>query len=195
MGESEQGGMLRTIIILGLVALIAGVVTAGIISLKDINRREALTAATTPTNILDELDQHQRVDQGVKTKVVKNGDNDYIITLDGSAYEQGLYWGNGGGNATSNYSDFRPGDNWVMSTEARVISGPGDKVVLDQLYMQGSDSFDWTKHPSKLTSDWQTFNTKGSRVRVWGAPVVFFTNSSGQSVTVEVRNTTLHRTV
>ena len=122
MGESEQGGMLRTIIVLGLVALIAGVVTAGIISLKDTNRREALTAATTPTNILDELDQHQRVDQGVKTKVVKNGDNDYIITLDGSAYAQGLYWGNGGGNATSNYSDFRPGDNWVMSTEARVIS-------------------------------------------------------------------------
>ena len=195
MGENEQGGMLRTIIVLGLVALIAGVVTAGIISLKDTNRREALTAATTPTNILDELEQHQLGDFGVKTKVVKNGDNDYIITLDGSDHGQGLYWGKGGSEATSEYTDFRPGDNWVMSTEARLISGPGEKVALDRLYFQGTDSYDWTKQPSKLTSDWQTFSTKGSRVRVWGAPALFFTNRSGQSVTVEVRNTTLHRTV
>lgn len=196
MGESEQGGMLRTIIVLGLVALIAGVVTAGIISLKDTNRREALTAATTPINILDELDQHQLGAFGVKTKVVKNGDNDYIITLDGSDHEQGFYWGVGTSNATSNYTDFLPGDNWVMSTEARLISGAGDKVVLDQLWMEGSEnSFEWTKRPSKLTSDWQTFSTKGSRVRVWGAPVLYFINHSGQPITVEVRNTTLHRTV
>lgn len=34
MGENEQGGMLRTVIILGLIALIAAVVTGGVISLS-----------------------------------------------------------------------------------------------------------------------------------------------------------------
>lgn len=34
MGENEQGGMLRTVVILGLIALIAAVVTGGVISLS-----------------------------------------------------------------------------------------------------------------------------------------------------------------
>lgn len=195
MGENEQGGMLRTVVVIGIIAMVALIITLGVVSLKNINRRTTLVAATTAINILDDLEQHQIGDFGVKTKVVKNGNNDYIITLDGSTYAQGLYWGAGGQYATSGYTDFQPGDNWVMSTEVRLISGAGDKVALERLYFQGTDSYDWTKQPSKLTSDWQTFSTKGMRVRVWGAPAVFFRNSSGQPVTVEVRNTTLHRTV
>lgn len=34
MGENEQGGMLRTVVVIGLVALIAAVITLGIIGLK-----------------------------------------------------------------------------------------------------------------------------------------------------------------
>ena len=34
MGENEQGGMLRTVVVIGLVALIAAVITMGIIGLK-----------------------------------------------------------------------------------------------------------------------------------------------------------------
>lgn len=34
MGENEQGGMLRTVVVVGLVALIAAVVTMGVVSLK-----------------------------------------------------------------------------------------------------------------------------------------------------------------
>lgn len=35
MGENEQGGMLRTVVVIGLVALIAAVITMGVVSLKN----------------------------------------------------------------------------------------------------------------------------------------------------------------
>lgn len=35
MGENEQGGMLRVVVVVGLVALIAAVVTALVITLKN----------------------------------------------------------------------------------------------------------------------------------------------------------------
>ena len=34
MGENEQGGMLRTVVVVGLVALIAAVITLGVVGLK-----------------------------------------------------------------------------------------------------------------------------------------------------------------
>lgn len=35
MGENEQGGMLRTVVVVGLVALIAAVITVGVVGLKN----------------------------------------------------------------------------------------------------------------------------------------------------------------
>ena len=34
MGENEQGGMLRTVVIIGLVAIIAAVITMGVVGMK-----------------------------------------------------------------------------------------------------------------------------------------------------------------
>lgn len=48
MGENEQGGMLRTVIVLGLVALIAAVVTVLVIGLKS-SAKDHVDDATPPT--------------------------------------------------------------------------------------------------------------------------------------------------
>lgn len=44
MGENEQGGMLRVVVVVGLVALIAAVVTALVITLKDKMKSTSTTA-------------------------------------------------------------------------------------------------------------------------------------------------------
>lgn len=45
MGENEQGGMLRVVVVVGLVALIAAVVTALVITLK--NKMKATSTEAT----------------------------------------------------------------------------------------------------------------------------------------------------
>lgn len=45
MGENEQGGMLRVVVVVGLVALIAAVVTALVITLK--NKMKATSTGAT----------------------------------------------------------------------------------------------------------------------------------------------------
>ena len=45
MGENEQGGMLRTVVVVGLVALIAGVIFAGVVGMKASMNKNTSTAA------------------------------------------------------------------------------------------------------------------------------------------------------
>lgn len=52
MGENEQGGMLRTVIVVGIIALIAAVITLGVVSLKSNmhkNTNKAVGAVATAT--------------------------------------------------------------------------------------------------------------------------------------------------
>ena len=44
MGENEQGGMLRTVVVVGLVALIAGVIIAGVVGMKASMTKNTATA-------------------------------------------------------------------------------------------------------------------------------------------------------
>lgn len=50
MGENEQGGMLRVVVVVGLVALIAAVVTALVITLKN----KMKTTSTAAQNGIDD---------------------------------------------------------------------------------------------------------------------------------------------
>lgn len=50
MGENEQGGMLRTVVVVGLVALIAAVITMGVVSLKASMIKNTATAVELTTS-------------------------------------------------------------------------------------------------------------------------------------------------
>ena len=47
MGENEQGGMLRTVVVVGLVAMIALIVTLGVVGMKDSMNKNTDTAVAT----------------------------------------------------------------------------------------------------------------------------------------------------
>lgn len=51
MGENEQGGMLRTVIVVGLVALIAAVITMGVVGLKASMNKSSNNAVVTMQKI------------------------------------------------------------------------------------------------------------------------------------------------
>ena len=44
MGENEQGGMLRTVVVIGLVAMVALIITLGVVGLKDNMHKNTATA-------------------------------------------------------------------------------------------------------------------------------------------------------
>lgn len=50
MGENEQGGMLRTVIVIGLIALIAAVITMGVVGLKASMNKNTATAVELTTS-------------------------------------------------------------------------------------------------------------------------------------------------
>ena len=50
MGENEQGGMLRTVVVIGLVALIAAVITMGVVGLKASMNKNTATAVELTTS-------------------------------------------------------------------------------------------------------------------------------------------------
>ena len=65
------------------------------------------------------------------------------------------------------------------------------KIVINQMMMQGSN-FKWQQSKA-LTSDWKQYTTLGTRVKIWGAPAIFFINYSGEPVEIQVRNVSLIR--
>lgn len=50
MGENEQGGMLRTVVVVGLVALIAAVITMGVVGMKASMNKNTATAVELTAN-------------------------------------------------------------------------------------------------------------------------------------------------
>ena len=63
MGENEQGGMLRVVVVVGLVALIAAVVTALVITLKD---KMKATATGASDDVSSEVTKAQAESVSVK---------------------------------------------------------------------------------------------------------------------------------
>lgn len=97
MGENEQGGMLRTIVVIGLVALIAAVITLGVVSLKS-------NMISNQTNTL------QTVSKGMTQKDIDftmtgtNGKLDKVVShtdLVNSGYFTNVLSGNEKNNDTS----------------------------------------------------------------------------------------------
>lgn len=63
MGEHEQGGMLRNVVVLGLIALIASVIMALVLSLRNkmVDHVDEATPPTIITNLLEPEDFHLQI--------------------------------------------------------------------------------------------------------------------------------------
>jgi len=71
MGENEQGGMLRTVVVIGIIAMVALIITLGVVGLKD-------NMTKNQTNAL------QTVSKGISNKTIDfmlKGDNGNLTSL------------------------------------------------------------------------------------------------------------------
>lgn len=112
MGEEEQGGMLRTVVVLGIIALITGVVIYTVLKLKD-NMSENIDSGIPPVLVINALEPDQMTS--------------YMTVFDGKD------WG------TLKRTDMEPGvvtikDNMNVVLDTRNVSGNKWALVHSPMY-------------------------------------------------------------
>lgn len=207
MGENEQGGMLRTVVVVGLIALIASMVIVGVVGLKSSLRTNTLMATTMGQNILeiDPSDPDNKTFHklgGYETLTYNSNTGTYTLVLstksvydNGSAHGgQGMYYGIGGAYARKDYDGFSPGDKYYMTADIRTTSN-ASLISKAPHGMEVEHSKVEMKVDPDITNSWQHYETKGVKLDTYGEPIFWFENSSGQPVTLEIKNVQLVREV
>lgn len=194
MGENEQGGMLRSVIVVGLVALIAAVVIGGVVGMKASLRTNTLMAVDAGQNLLklknDSIKDSATVlnDDGLMSVSVRdNGANDATLTLSPTSMPQGLYFINEGFDRQSISGEHH--DRWTFSLDVKA----SDPANLKVYHFGVEGSTENSGNLPALTNEWQHYEVKGTRVGQFGTAVIYFKNTATKPMTVDVKNVELHR--
>ena len=200
MGENEQGGMLRTVVVVGLVAMVALIVMLGVVGLKASLRTNTLMAETMGQNIIQP--RQNGTDRKYKFNLLTGSERMYYdsstgvldLTLSANSGGQGVYYGRGGSSASKDYDGFLAGDKYQLSADMRSDDASLFKNVDYDMYMESSENSGMYLHPT-MSGDWQHYETNGVRLYTWGEPMFYFNNHSGNVVHVQLKNIKLIRVV
>lgn len=77
MGENEQGGMLRTVVVVGIIAMVALVVTLGVVGLKS-NMSKNINKTSVPSQLIDS-NTPLKLEDPTQEKYVSISDNKIIL--------------------------------------------------------------------------------------------------------------------
>ena len=198
MGENEQGGMLRTVVVIGLVAIIAIVMIVGVVGLKSSLRTNTLMATTMGQNVLQF--KQNGTDRRYKFNALSGSERMYYdastgimnLTLSANSGDQGMYYGSGGSGSSKDYDAFLPGDKYQLTADMRSDDASLFENVDYDMYFESSQNGGMYLHPT-MSGKWQHYETNGIRLDTWGAPMFYFNNSSGKVVHVQVKNIKLIR--
>lgn len=194
MGENEQGGMLRTVVVVGLVAIIAIIITVGVVGLKSSLRTNTLMAVDAGHNLVKL--QNNSIKQSVSVlnddklqsiSIQDNGDNDASFTLHPTSAVQGVFMPYN--IVAENYIDAN--DSWTFSLDMK--SSSGSNLTIYQLGLEGSVVKSSTE--PALNDTWQHYVINGTRLKRSGTAVIYFRNSSKVPITLDIKNIELHRSV
>ena len=194
MGENEQGGMLRNVVVIGLVAIIAILITVGVVGLKASLRTNTLMAVDAGHNLVRL--QNNSIKQSVSIlnadklqsiSIQDNGDNDSTFTMRPTTAVQGVFMSYG--VVEENHIDAN--DKWTFSLDMK--SSSGSSLSIYQLGLEGSVVTSSTQ--PAMTNEWQHYVVNGTRIKRSGAAVIYFRNSSSEPITLDVKNIELHRSV
>lgn len=147
MGENEQGGMLRTVVVIGLVAIIAAVVIFGVLQLKK-NMNDSISSTSSRMRNLY-LNSRGLTDgynaNGNATVTVEPFDSTtnmwHIVAAQGSGTNVGIYlWANADGKIPNN-------SDWSYSAD---VKGTGKASYFgiedsDKNPIRGTIGRDWSR--------------------------------------------------
>ena len=206
MGENEQGGMLRTVVVVGIVAMVALIITLGVVGLKSSLRTNTLMGTSMGQNVLefdwsDSTKSFHRLGGYEEYQYDSHTGVHTLVLSTKSQYDtperrggQGLYYGSGGTYAAKDYRAFLPGDKYYMTADIRTTSDVSlMSKVSHEMYFQSSD-VKMAVNPA-ITNSWRHYETKGVRLDTWGEPLIAFRNNNDQPVTLEIKNVQVVREV
>jgi len=202
MGENEQGGMLRTVVVVGLVAIIAAVVVFGVISMKAPLRNNTVLARDAGHNLV-QLENNSMKSKFIgfrgKTLVTDHDDGSGTLTFTLKANEPNVYGvcfnDHVGYNANQ---ELKNGDKWHAEADIKTDSPNAVNWFYDGSHKTGmgveASDAKWISNPAFSTT-WQHYVVEGAKGTGWGPDtfVLFFTSSSAQPVNVDVKNIELYR--
>ena len=208
MGEREQGGMLRTVVVIGIIAIVALIVTLGVVGLKSSLRTNTLMGTTMGQNILqiDQSDPNKRftILGGYETLSYDDSTDTYTLVLSTkSQYDdaswgyhggQGMYYGPGSTYSPKDYNAFLPGDKYYMTADIKTTSDVSLMSKVSHEMSFQSSKVEMAVNPD-ITNSWQHYETKGVRLDTWGAPLISFVNNNDQPVTIQIKDIQLVREV
>ena len=194
MGENEQGGMLRTVVVVGLVAMVALIITLGVVGLKSSLRTNTLMAVDAGHNLVKL--QNNSIKESVKVlnddksiSIQDNGNNNATLTMRPTTPTlwEGVY--TLGSVFARDYIDVN--DKWTFSLDMK--SSSGSRLSIMELGIEGSSVTSSTQ--PAITNQWQHYVVNGTRTGGSGAAVIYFKNSSSEPITLDIKNIELHRSV
>lgn len=202
MGDKEQSGMLRVVVVLGLIAVIAAVVIFSVLSFKPGLRRNIVVTSTLGQNVLDI--KQTGTDAKYKfnnltgaTGIAYDKDTQiFTLSLASKAGNQGMYYGPASTDASTDYNAFLAGDSYQLTADMRTDNPDLIDSVDYYIHFESSKTNKtggMYLHP-KMTSEWQHYETNGVKLAAWGAPMIYFNNKSGQPVKVQIKNIEMRRT-
>lgn len=194
MGENEHGGMLRTVVVVGIIAMIAIVIIMGVVGLKSNLRKNTLMAVDAGHNLVklqnNSIKQSVRIlndDKLQSISIQDNGDNDASFILRPTSAVQGVFMPYN--IVAENYIDAK--DSWTFSLDMK--SSSGSNLRIYELGLEGS-VVKSTTAPA-LNNTWQHYVVKGTRLKRFGTAVIYVRNSSTVPITLDIKNIELHRSV
>lgn len=196
MGENEQGGMLRTVVVVGIVALIAAVITMGVVGMKASLRSKTVLAVDAGRNLVALTDNSVKKSYNPfnYTQMLDNGDGSATLTFPNvEPNVKGIVFA-GGGEDLHGY--FKTGDKWraemdVKTTTPSALAWYTDDKHTTGLGIESSDSH-WVENPP-FSTEWQHYVAEGTRGVEWGTYVVYFKNKTSTPISVDVKNMSLTR--
>lgn len=149
MGENEQGGMLRTVVVIGLIALIAAVIVGGVVAAK----ASMQGTQTTALQSISKANSQKDIDF---TLIGTNGKFDKIVSHSefvSTGYFAHVVSGNEVNNDTSfSFPAYADGTNWGIQVELYLNGQKVDYIFHDSDSDYLELSLDYTvKNAKSLT--------------------------------------------
>lgn len=200
MGEHEVGGMLRTVLTIGLATIVVTIVVSLLMWIRNStsNNTAVVTKSTPNLALLNNGSVAATITNYHSSGIQDTGNGEGKIVIApkndklGTGRGTGFYVGVGGNSSNKDNASLYVGDKWQAGIDLKTNNPSALK--FHEFFVEGSDNWQWDSKPA-LSTDWRHYSSHGTRNKLWGTWVVYLYNTSDKPVTIWVRNLNLQKVV
>lgn len=198
MSENEVGGMLKTVLTIGLATMIVTIVISVLMWIRgSTNNNTAVVMQSSPNlALLNNGSVAATITNHYSSGIQDTGDGEGKIVIAphndklGSGNGTGFYVGVGGSGSNKDNASLYVGDKWQAGIDLKTDNPSALK--FSEFCVEGSDDWQWDSKPA-FSTDWRHYSSHGTRNKLWGTWVTYLYNTSDKPVTIWVRNLSLYK--